>query len=312
MTNSKKELIFIHGRSQQEKDSIALKAEWINSLEEGLEKSGLKLPIPESQVRFPYYGDTLAGLAAGLSENEAKNVILRGPSGQDDPDLQAFVTKVLEEVADRRKISDDIRLAVARAVSIERGGPTVIERGPLNWGWLQGLIRVLDQHLPGASGLSVALFTRDVYLYLKNGRMRGRINNGVQQAFTAGRESVVVGHSLGTVVAYWLLAEQGDVHNWNIPVFITLGSPLAVTEIKQALRQELGLVRHPRCVEKWFNAMDPNDVVSLYPLTSKHFPIDPEIENKIDVENNTDNQHGIRGYLNDKDVAQRIYNALMA
>jgi hypothetical protein len=55
-------------------------------------------------------------------------------------------------------------------------------------------------------------------------------------------------------------------------------------------------------------------VVALYPLDPKNFPIDPAvpaIENKRDVDNDTDNRHGISGYLGDPVVARRIHDALI-
>ena len=58
--------------------------------------------------------------------------------------------------------------------------------------------------------------------------------------------------------------------------------------------------------------MDERDVVALYPLDQSGFPIMPAIENKTDVDNDTENQHGISGYLEDKAVAKRIYDALTA
>ena len=36
-------IVFIHGRSQQEKDPEEIKAEWVDSLKEGLSKSDLTL-----------------------------------------------------------------------------------------------------------------------------------------------------------------------------------------------------------------------------------------------------------------------------
>jgi hypothetical protein len=56
--------------------------------------------------------------------------------------------------------------------------------------------------------------------------------------------------------------------------------------------------------------MDDRDVVSLYPLDPKHFLVDPPIENKTNVDNPTANRHGISGYLSDRVVAKRIYDAL--
>jgi len=34
-----RQLVLVHGRSQEQKDSIALKAEWLEALAEGLQKS---------------------------------------------------------------------------------------------------------------------------------------------------------------------------------------------------------------------------------------------------------------------------------
>ena len=67
--------------------------------------------------------------------------------------------------------------------------------------------------------------------------------------------------------------------------------------------------QYPAGVGVWFNAMDPDDVVSLYPLEPPHFPVTP-IENYTEVDNQTPNQHGIVGYLNDSEVAKRIHAAL--
>ena len=49
-----RELVFVHGRSQQSKDSAALKAEWVEAFRAGLRKWNLDLPIPEDRIRFPY------------------------------------------------------------------------------------------------------------------------------------------------------------------------------------------------------------------------------------------------------------------
>jgi hypothetical protein len=65
-------------------------------------------------------------------------------------------------------------------------------------------------------------------------------------------------------------------------------------------------------VAKWYNALDPDDVVSLYPLTKKHFNTGGTITNHDKVKNHTGNQHGISGYLDDPAVAKRIYDAVTA
>lgn len=299
-----RQLVFIHGRAQEQKDSIALKAEWIDAFEEGLAKSNLALPIAETDVKFPFYGDTLYDLVGGKTLDEAAQVIVRGQETDDDE--KRFTRAVIEEIRQRAGITD------AQLASI--AGQDVVDKGPLNWEWLQTVLKAVDRFVPHGSGTSIALFTRDVYQYLKNPGIRESIDNGVCAAITPGVETVVVGHSLGTVVSYNILRQQGQARGWKIPLYMTLGSPLAVTEIRKSLKK-LSTTRCPECVSKWVNAMDERDVVALYPLDPKHFPLDPAdpgIENKTDVHNRTSNRHGIAGYLDDKDVARKIYDALVA
>jgi len=297
-----KQLVFIHGRAQENKDAQALKDEWIEAWRSGLRKSGLDLPLDVSLIRFPYYGDTLAQLADGLTDSQAADVVVKGLGATDqnlDTEQREFIRKVLLEVQKLRGASDE-QLA-------QSAGADVLEKGPLNWEWFQAILKAIDQHVPFASGVSIALATRDVYQYLDNVGIRDTIETGVRQALPADSTSVIVAHSLGTVVTYNLLRREGTAQRWNVPLLVTLGSPLAVT----AIRGKLKPLKHPECVQHWYNAMDERDVVALYPLDSNHFPIDPNIENKTDIENFTTNRHGIAGYLSDAVVARRIYDALM-
>lgn len=294
----KRQLAFVHGRSQQNKDSVALKKEWIDNWRNGLAKSGLSIPIAEEDIRFPYYGDTLIQMAGGMSSEEAERIVVRGEGI--DREAEAFMRDYLTEVQEKAGISDEDVLAELDEATRERG--------VLNWGWVQGLLSVLDRKVPGASGTSVALFTKDVYQYLTKPRIRKAMNDGVRSAINPDIETIVVGHSLGTVVAYEVLKKEPAESRLKVPLFVTLGSPLAVAVIKKMLKP----IGHPSCAAKWFNAMDERDVVSLFPLDSKHFNIDPSIENKTDVDNRTPNHHGISGYLGDPAVARRIHEALTA
>ncbi|MCU7852587.1 MAG: hypothetical protein KZQ80_10275 [Candidatus Thiodiazotropha sp. (ex Monitilora ramsayi)] len=292
-----KQLVFIHGRSQQHKDSVALKADWINAFKKGLEKSHLTLPISESDIKFPYYGQTLFDLVDGDDENAA-DVVVRGTAK--DAAQKAFFQEVFEELRERENIDEEKLRAVA--------GADVVQRGPLEWEWLQGILKAVDTYVPGASGASIALATSDVYQYMKNDAIHNIINKGVRKAIAPGKQTVVVSHSLGTVVAYNLLNKDAQAGEWEIPLFVTLGSPLGVKAIRKAVRP----IAHPACADKWFNAMDERDIVALYPLDEDRFDVDPSIENKTDVNNSTSNRHGISGYLEDADVAARIHAAIVS
>ncbi len=112
-----------------------------------------------------------------------------------------------------------------------------------------------------------------------------------------------MGHSLESVIAYNVLGES----NAGVLRYVTVGSPLGVKAIKRRLKAPLSM---PGDTKSWYNAMDEGDVVALYPLDEQNFHINPAIVNFTDVDNGSDNQHGIEGYLSDAWVAQAIHGAL--
>lgn len=303
-----RELVFVHGRSQQGKDPDKLKQEWVDCLNAGLEKSGLPA-IDPTRVRFPFYGNTLDQLSRGMEADKATSVVLKGEvvwEGDIDDQAKKFMYRVLDEVRKTHGVTD--------AEIQEATGSEVTEKGPLNLPWIRAMLQKLDT-LPQVSAATIALVTYDVYQYVTNAAIRRKIDEGVQEAMMPDVESIVVAHSLGTVVAYTLLQREAARRNWKVPLLVTVGSPLAVNAIRN-LVPSLGGVggnRTPEGVTAWFNAMDSRDAVALHPLDVDHFrlnPSEPAIENKVDVDNPTDNRHGISGYLGDPVVAQRIHRAL--
>lgn len=286
-----KQLVFVHGRAQEHKDAKSLKNQWVESWKKGLAKSSLTLPLSDEDIRFPYYGQTLFDLSSGKSLSEAADIVIKGI--ESDEARREFVTAIINEV----------RLKVGiKEAEIEQ---EIAEKGLLNWGWVQAVLQVLDNHA-GISGASVALATNDVHQYLYNQGFRDEIEEGVADAVKPGVETVVVSHSLGTVVAFSVLRNPLYATGWKVPLFVTLGSPLGVKSIRGGFEP----LEAPHCVEHWYNAMDERDVVALYPLRDPHFSVS-NIENKTDVDNFTDNRHGIAGYLEDAEVAKKIYDALL-
>jgi hypothetical protein len=287
-----RQLVLVHGRSQHRKDAAALKAEWLDALHSGLAAAGLTLPIPESEVRFPYYGDTLDALTNGAT-GPLPEIIVRKADSQ----RAAFLRAVFLEVAQECGIRDADVAAEA--------GRDVAERGRQDGDWFRALLRLLDRSTLAGTA-SIALFIDDVHRYLTHVGVRDAIDSTVQAAVTPGVETVVVGHSLGSVVTYLLLRQEGAALGWDVPLYVTVGSPLGVG----AIRERLAPIAHPTCATRWFNAADRRDAVALHPLDATHFAVEPAIENKTDVDNTTPDRHGIRGYLTDPAVACGIHRAL--
>jgi hypothetical protein len=293
-----RQLILIHGRAQENKDAAGIKKEWIAAWEKGLKKSNLTNPLADSDIHFPYYGDTLAQMVAGKTVGQAAAVIIKGPQPQ--PAEEQIMREMIEEIAKEKGVSEaEIRAQL---------GADAVAMGPQNWGWVQAILEVLDKNEPLSTKM-VALVTKDVAKYLSDATIRNHINDGVLQGVKPGQEAVVVSHSLGTVVAYNVLMSRPSAFpNVTVPLFVTLGSPLGVAAIKTRLKPHT----FPKPVTKWYNALDKDDVVSLFPLTPAHFATGGTIENNDTVDNWTDNQHSIGGYLDDKNVAKKVFDALTA
>jgi hypothetical protein len=146
---------------------------------------------------------------------------------------------------------------------------------------------------------------KDVHAYFFRGyaeRMRAVVRAaiaGIDEPF------VVVAHSLGTIVAYDVLREEAS-RGLEIPLFVTVGSPLAVQEIQDLVTRPLEV---PAGVGTWLNASDFRDVVALdHDIRPEYAP--PDRCTDVMVTNNSANHHGIREYLAAAAVRDPILAAL--
>ncbi len=285
------QLVLVHGRAQQNLDPNELKSNWLDALRRGAEKQGRMLPDTLS-VAFPYYGDTLDRFARDFDIPLTSEVKTRG---EVNDEFLVFQAEIAEAVRQRSGVTD-------AQVDAEYGSNPK-PKGPLNWEWVQAILRALDKYAGGMNQTALETFTRDVFLYTTREGVRDEINRIVASALTE-QPTVVVGHSLGSVVAYSVL--RSDSRSLRIPLFLTVGCPLGVRPIRDQFRP----LRFPLPVKAWFNAFDTRDVVALYPLDKLNFPVTPEIENYSEVKNSTDNRHGIASYLDDSQVAKRLLDAL--
>jgi hypothetical protein len=285
-------LILIHGRAQGGKDQFTLRKTWIDTFEIGLNKSGVTLPIPKEDIIFPYYGDLLDKLVDEF--NTPIETIIKKGADSNSNDAR-FFHDFLQEVADNSNISlQDIESEKTSEIT---------EKGPLNWEWVHSILKAIDKK-SSWSEASIKKFTYDVFLYLTIPVIRQEIDKAVKSTFNT-EPCVVVGHSLGSIVSYNILRESSTL---NACKFITVGSPLGINAVKKYLKTP---IKMPDSVKNgWFNGYDERDVVALKPLDKKYFDINPSIKNKNNVDNHTSNRHGIEGYLNDKEIAIEIYNAL--
>ncbi|MFE3650752.1 hypothetical protein ACFXO2_23510 [Streptomyces sp. NPDC059152] len=131
---------------------------------------------------------------------------------------------------------------------------------------------------------------KDVHAYFFGGRGPA-IRQVVEEALPPPADGplVVVGHSLGSVAAYEVLREQER----HVELLVTVGSPLAITEVQDQLARPPAV---PDGVRAWRNVSDLRDLVALgHTLRPEYAP--SELITDALVTNSSENHHGISQYL---------------
>ena len=110
--------------------------------------------------------------------------------------------------------------------------------------------------------------------YLKNHNgvgeaVRAVLRATLEAAWRDGAQVLLVGHSLGSVIAYdtlWELTHKYRVDG-EINVLVTLGSPLATRFVQRSLQgaREQDAARYPHNIRRWVNLSSRGDTTALQP-----------------------------------------------
>lgn len=157
----------------------------------------------------------------------------------------------------------------------------------------------------GVSDRLLIFSLKQVRRYFDDDGLRDRITDRVAQAI-APDTKVVIGHSLGSVVAYEALCAHPE---WEISAFITLGSPLGMRNVVfERLRPvpQNGQGIWPPCVTTWTNLADSGDVVALVRELSMRFGSGVR---DLRVSNGS-RMHDITAYLTAKETGRAVAEGL--
>lgn len=302
-------LVFLHGRHDRHIDSVALKAEWVKALERGLTAEGRELSVPYDAITFPYYGDIVDALATSAGATGTADIVIKGT--EDDAPLGQFLGLVLDEACSAVGVDEQQIRQAAADVDPYLDAPSSVRDvsfgGTALTQWTRAALHALDRHAGFTAGTELALTAQAVHRYLSSPAIREAIDARVLSAIPSGVETVVVAHSLGSVVAYNLLRTHAAELGWRINLLVTLGSPLGFSAIRRMLSP---IQRAP--VDDWFNIADPLDIVAIAPLSATQCNFHPALRTKTSARNTSENHHGVGPYLHDPTVANTIYEALLA
>lgn len=110
--------------------------------------------------------------------------------------------------------------------------------------------------------------------YLKDrdgvgGAVRGVLRATLEAAWRDGDRVLLIGHSLGSVIAYDTLWELTHVQraSGEVSLLITLGSPLATRFVQRSVQgaHEVSARRYPHNIRRWVNLSSRGDTTALQP-----------------------------------------------
>ncbi|MEV4511776.1 alpha/beta hydrolase [Dactylosporangium sp. NPDC049525] len=308
------QLVLTHGVGRGESsDMLQI---WTRALAEGARKAGhgdLAASLPDGRgvrTAVAYYTDLFATKEA------------QGTAGLDlDPASAEILGELLLEIAESAA-DDGSDPAGQEALALARGQLAPVEgrQGPgdLARRLINVATTLLD--LPGVRstgqwliGKAMILDLAQVARYLARGepdaagatldqRVRARLRTHLEQG-----PAVVIGHSLGSIVAWETLHESAV----DLPLFVTIGSPLGMrSAVLPRLRPQP--LWTPEPVKRWLNFWDRDDILTGRPLLEEEFGRNSGRVRPVSARVDSDGLwvHPATNYLSQGDVAGPVAEAL--
>jgi hypothetical protein len=279
-------IIGVHGIMNQQLGRHQLIAAWGPALADGLERAaGHQVPIPDLDIAF--YGDVfLSDQAKAGSKGQTGEL---AEFTEDDADsLGPFVAEVSAAFASGER----------PAAGPPTKGRTSV---PLP---VQCLLQALDRRF-GSRETSLLFLgeLKQVRRYLLDPDLKADVDGRAEQVIGCGGR-VVIGHSLGSVVAFEFVRQHQD---YPVDLLLTLGSPLGLRTVRALMPDPgYGAGRIPPNVGQWVNVRDPRDAVACAGDLTRFWP-------GISADHTVDNQsdaHSVTRYLSKREAGSAVLRAL--
>jgi hypothetical protein len=282
-------ILGIHGIAQQYVSGPELTRTWCDALRGGLELSGNRTQadaLAETDVRVAFFGDLFRPPGA--------------KAGGQPPYTPADLAPGLE----RELLERWYAAAVERDPSL---GPSQGSKGPGRVAAQTMLERLLrSRSLSGVAQRAFIGNLKQVTAFLLSPTTREQVLARVAGEIRP-ETRVVIGHSLGSVVAYEYLAQ---VSLPQVELLVTLGSPLGIPNLvfeRLTPAPSRGMGAWPGSVPRWVNVADANDVVALRKQLAPLFPArDGNVPLLDRVVDNGDEPHAITRYLNARPTGEAL------
>ncbi|AUG75604.1 hypothetical protein CFP65_0649 [Kitasatospora sp. MMS16-BH015] len=235
-------VVCVHGIGQQHGGEHALHGAWHPALADGLSRHGAP-PLRPEDLRCVFYGDLFRPPGRVLAAQDPP---------WDATDLDPYEAELLRELwAEAARTDPAVAPPDARTLA---RAPRSVQHA------LDALSR--SRFFSGLATRALIADLKQVRAYLCDPQVRPLVQHRVAEAVTPDTR-VVIGHSLGSVVAYEALCSHPE---WPVRSLLTLGSPLGIRHLVFERLRATGEFKPgdwPGGISRWTNLADEGDVVAL-------------------------------------------------
>ena len=273
-------IVGVHGIGQQLKGRHTLKTGWLPAMRDGLERANAPIPADED-VACAFYGDLFRTKGLGEPPYTARDVA----DGFEQELLTAWWRSAAAVEPQVPGPEDKTKLRT----------PDPVQRA------LHALSR--SKFFAELGERALIRFIKQVRRYFTEPELRAQALERIAREVDADTR-VLVGHSLGSVVAYEATCAHPD---WPVRALVTLGSPLGIPNLIFDRLQPSpvdGRGAWPGGVRRWVNVADRGDVVALVKQLRPWFANGERVED-LQV-NNGAKAHDISPYLTAAETGHAI------
>ncbi|MGW4771964.1 hypothetical protein ACWEO2_28475 [Nocardia sp. NPDC004278] len=284
-------IVGVHGIAQQYRGRYELESMWSTALRDGLfvsEYSDLAERMTPQDLRVSFFGD------------------LFRPSGAMSVEGPPFTHRDVDPGAER----DFLEALYGRAVLLEP------ELAPPSGAMVAGrtAVKVVvdrllrSRALAGVTERMLVGNVKQATAFIGDPAVKARVLGRLRETVTSDTR-VLIGHSLGSIVAYEYLCAAGS--DSPIELLVTMGSPLGIPSLvfdRLTPAPVDGVGVWPGSDRRWVNVSDPDDFIALRPKLEGLFA-DSESSGLLvndRIVDNGDSPHAAQRYLNAKETGSAV------
>lgn len=296
-------IVYVHGVGNKPEESV-LRCQWDHALMGfGLGERSRMAYWRQAERHGPPKSSTCAE-ADSVGVNTGGGVVFGARSLSESLAVERPLTAILPDIARNAGARASLQ-RLLEDMEVTRVPTKVRTKAKMHAEGLEA-VNVFDP----LTRLLTGLFLQDVHDFFFDDNRRKQMRDALRNRLLAGNGPfVVVGHSQGSMIAYSVLQELGA--SVDVTLFLTLGSPLGLAEVRDQLRKVNGLPKgilpSPSGVRAWVNVFDSRDVVAHRENLDRHYhgTATPEDHEQPNPDGPSD-AHSATGYLRLSVVQRKV------